>query len=167
MTQISLKYYTEPSNTVQKPSNYLKLPSIRGRNSKLALNLHYWFKKSLINLGNYTMIQDFKKFSSGRADLSSKFSRAGPTRSQNSPGPGRADSGRKFFRAGPTRSQNSPGPGRLGPKIPPGRAGDFKHWSWIESKFQASIPSEIVIKKQTFLRLMFIRKKFFSDFSTK
>ena len=80
MTQISLKYYTEPSNTVQKPSNYLKLPSIRGRNSKLALNLHYWFKKSLINLGNYTMIQDFKKISSGRADLSSKFSRAGPGR---------------------------------------------------------------------------------------
>ena len=73
MTQISLKYYTEPSNTVQKPSNYLKLPSIRGRNSKLALNLHNWFKKSLINLGNYTMIQDFLGF-------------AGPTRSQNSLG---------------------------------------------------------------------------------
>ena len=95
MTQISLKYYTEPSNTVQKPSNYLKLPSIRGRNSKLALNLHYWFKKSLINLGNYTMIQDFKKFSSGRADLSSKFSRA----------------------------ENSSVPGRLGLKILPSRAG--------------------------------------------
>ena len=67
MTQISLKYYTEPSNTVQKPSNYLKPPSIRGRNSKLALNLHNWFKKSLINLGNYAMIQDFEIFSSGRA----------------------------------------------------------------------------------------------------
>ena len=80
MTQISLKYYTEPSNTVQKPSNYLKLPSIRGRNSKLALNLHNWFKKSLINLGNYTMIQDFDFLGSGRADLSSKFSRAGPGR---------------------------------------------------------------------------------------
>ena len=62
MTQISLKYYTEHSNTVQKPSNYLKLPSIRGRNSKLALNLHNWLKKSLINLGNFTIIQDFKKF---------------------------------------------------------------------------------------------------------
>ena len=66
------------------------------------------------------MIQDFKKISSGRADLSSKFSRAGPTRSQNSPGPGRADSGRKFFRAGP---------GRLGPKILPGRAGP----AWAEN----------------------------------
>ena len=112
MTQISLKYYTEPSNTVQKPSNYLKLPSIRGRNSKLALNLHYWFKKSLINLGNYTMIQDFKKISSGRAGpgrLEFKIlpGRAGPTRSQNSPGP-----------AGPTRAENSSGPGR---------PGDFKH----------------------------------------
>ena len=134
MTQISFKYYTEPSNTVQKPSNYLKLPSIRWRNSKLALNLHNWFKLSLINLRNYKMIQDFKKISSGRADLSSKFSRAGPgrldlkillgradsiskfswagpTRSQNSPGPGRADLGRKFLRAGPSR------PSRPGPEI--------------------------------------------------
>ena len=65
MTQISLKFYTEAS--VQKPSNYLKPLSIRGRNSKLALNLHYWFKQSLIKLGNYTMTQDFEKFSSGRA----------------------------------------------------------------------------------------------------
>ena len=71
MTQISLKYYTGPSNTVQKPSNYLKPPSIRGRNSKLALNLHNWLKK--INLGNYTMIQDFENFSSGRADSVSKY----------------------------------------------------------------------------------------------
>ena len=54
MTQISLKYYTEPSNTVQKPSNYLKPPSIRGKNSKLALTIHNWLKKSLINMGNYT-----------------------------------------------------------------------------------------------------------------
>ena len=106
MTQISLKYHTEPSNTVQKPSNYLKPPSIRGRNSKLALNLHNWFKNSLINLGNYTMIQDFDFLGSGRADLSSKFSRAGPSRSQNSPGT--------------TRAENSTGPGRLGLKILPG-----------------------------------------------
>ena len=78
MTQISLKYYTEPSNTLQKPSNYLKPPSIRGRNLKLALNLHNWFKKSLINLGNYTIIQDFEN-----------FSQPGPILSQNFPGPAR------------------------------------------------------------------------------
>ena len=52
------------------------------------------------------MIQDLAKFSSGRADLSSKFSRAGPGRLALKILPGRADSGRKFFRTGPAR----PGP---------------------------------------------------------
>ena len=68
MTQISLKHVTKLSKTLQKLSNTLKPPSIRGRNSKLALNLHCWFEKSLINMGNYTMIQDFEI-----------FPRAGPT----------------------------------------------------------------------------------------
>ena len=36
-----------------------------------------------------------------------------------------------FPRAGPTRTQNSPGPGRLGPKILPARPGDFKHWTTL------------------------------------
>ena len=55
-------YVTEPSNTLQKPSNYLKPPSIRARNSKLDFNVRNWFKKYLINLRNHTMIQNFEKF---------------------------------------------------------------------------------------------------------
>ena len=129
MTQISLKYYTEPSNTIQKPSNYLKPPSIRVRNSKLALNLHNWFQKISNQPRKQYNDTGFWKFFLGSG-------RAGPIWVQNSPGPGRLDLKILLGRAGPTRSRNSPGPGRLGPKIPPGRVGqvgpagpgDFKHW---------------------------------------
>ena len=58
------------------------------------------------------ILKIFPRAGPGRADLSSKFSRAGPGRLDLKILLGRADSGRKFFRAGPTRSQNSPGPGR-------------------------------------------------------
>ena len=59
------------------------------------------------------MIQDLKKFSSGRADLSSKFSRAGPGRLDLKILLGRADSVSKFSRAGPTWAENSSGQGKI------------------------------------------------------